>query len=129
MGKKLQCPYFIENPVSVISSEWRKPDFSFHPFEFGGYSGGEGDGYTKKTCLWTGGGFVFPMKRPINIDPVTGNRIHQAPPSAERANIRSKTPGGFAAAIFLSHAQKYSGLRGESKKRKIAKGEEDEIED
>lgn len=68
MGRKLGCPYFIENPVSVISSEWRIPDFWFHPYEYGGYEGGEDDGYTKKTCLWTGGGFELPEKRPIRID-------------------------------------------------------------
>ena len=33
----LDCPYFIENPVSVLSTLWRKPDYSFHPYEYGGY--------------------------------------------------------------------------------------------
>lgn len=28
-GQKLKCPYFIENPVSVISTEWRHPNFIF----------------------------------------------------------------------------------------------------
>lgn len=105
MGKKLKCPYFIENPVSVISSEWRTPDFSFHPYQYGGYDGGGDDGYTKKTCLWTGGGFRLPKLKPIDLDPKTADRIHKMPPSAERQNERSKTPLGYAQAIFETHKQ------------------------
>ena len=33
----------IENPVSTLGSYWRKPDFTFHPFEFGGWPGGAND--------------------------------------------------------------------------------------
>ena len=33
----LGCPYFIENPVSVLSTLWRKPDYRFHPYDYGGY--------------------------------------------------------------------------------------------
>ncbi len=44
----LGCPYFIENPVSTISTYWRKPDYTFNPCDYG-------DPYTKKTCLWAGG--------------------------------------------------------------------------
>lgn len=32
------------------------------------------------------------------------DRIHKAPPSAERANFRSATPRGFAHAVFLANA-------------------------
>lgn len=103
MGKKLNCPYFIENPVSVISTEWRKSDYSFHPFEFGGYRGGENDGYTKKTCLWTGGGFRLPEKKVIPLDPKTAQRIWKMAPSPERQNLRSKTPEGFSRAIFEAY--------------------------
>ena len=105
MGKKFDCPYFIENPVSVISSEWRKPDFWFHPYEFGAYSGGSDDGYTKKTCLWTGGGFELPEKKAILLDKKTADRIWKMPPSAERQNLRSKTPQGFARAVFETHGR------------------------
>src|ERR1700753_2679415 len=38
------APYYMENPVSVISSHWRKPDYTFNPCDYG-------DPYTKKTCL------------------------------------------------------------------------------
>ena len=55
-----RAPYLIENPVSTISTYWRKPDFTFDPCDYAGYPGGENDLYTKKTCLWTGGGFIMP---------------------------------------------------------------------
>jgi hypothetical protein len=32
------------------------------------------------------------------------DRIHKCPPSAERANIRSATPEGFAKAVFLANS-------------------------
>jgi len=48
------APYGIENPVSSISSYWRKPDLRFNPHEFTGWHAK--DNYTKKTCLWIGGG-------------------------------------------------------------------------
>lgn len=31
------APYLIENPVSVVSSHWRKPDHTFDPWESAGY--------------------------------------------------------------------------------------------
>jgi hypothetical protein len=93
-----KAPYMIENPVSTLSTYRGKPDFNFHPFEFGGYPGGHDDGYTKKTCLWTGGGFLHPERRPI---PVTKpNYIKHMPPSTHRSDLRSVTPKGFARAIF-----------------------------
>lgn len=93
-----EAPYLIENPVSTISSYWRKPDYAFHPHQFTGFC--RDDNYTKKTCLWTGGGFVMPAQC---IDSDLGepdDRIHKAPPSEQRANIRSATPMGFARAVF-----------------------------
>ena len=54
IGELSGAPWFAENPVSQISSLWRKPDYSFNPHDFTGYCAA--DNYTKKTCLWTGGG-------------------------------------------------------------------------
>lgn len=93
-----EVPYFIENPVSTISTYWRKFDYTFSPDQYTGYC--TDDNYTKKTCLWTGGGFVMP---PVNKDESLGtpdDRIHRCPPSADRANIRSAMPEGFAKAVF-----------------------------
>lgn len=95
------APYLIENPVSTIASYWRKPDYSFHPHWFTGYA--PEDNYTKKTCLWVGGGFVMP---PEFSDPDLGppdNRIHFASPGEDRADFRSATPRGFAIAAHRAN--------------------------
>lgn len=97
------APYMIENPVSTLSTYWRKPDYYFDPFEYGGYENGEGDGYTKKTCLWTGNGFVMPEKRPIELAD-DWDRIQNPPPGVDRANFRSMTPPGFAQAVFEANS-------------------------
>lgn len=91
--------WFIENPVGRIPQRWRPADHIFDPYEYGGYPGGEDDGYTKRTCLWVGGGFVMPERRPIPLDPETHNRIHWAS-GPNRSDIRSVTPAGFARAVF-----------------------------
>ncbi len=91
------APYFIENPVSTISSYWRKPDKTFDPCDYG-------DPYTKKTCLWTGGGFVMPEKE--RVEPTLGSKMHMLPPSADRANLRSETPMGFAYAVFEANRRR-----------------------
>jgi len=92
------APYLIENPVSTLSTYWRKPDYKFDPCDFGGYLDPPGDRYTKKTCLWTGGGFVMPAV--CRVEPTEGSKMHLMPPSADRANLRSETPRGFAEAVF-----------------------------
>lgn len=99
IAEDVGAPYCIENPIGILSSHWRKPDHTFHPYEFGGYEGGEDDGYTKRTCLWVGNGFVMPEPRPIDLAD-DHDRIHKAPPSEERGDIRSITPAGFARAVF-----------------------------
>lgn len=97
-----ECPYLIENPVSAISSYWRKPDHSFHPWEFAGYlDEPEAENTTKLTCLWTGGGFVMPEKKPAPAP--HRNDVWRMPPGEDRADIRSKTPRGFARAVFATN--------------------------
>ena len=89
------CPWMLENPVSRLSTLWRKPDDTFQPWQYG-------DMYTKKTCIWHGGGFRFPEptvhEEPEEVEPV----IWRMPPSDERASKRSITPKGFAEAVFRS---------------------------
>lgn len=94
------APYMLENPVGVLSSipHLGKPDFYFHPWEYTGFA--LGDNYTKKTCIWSGNGFVMPAPRIIEGLPPPDDRIHKAAPTDDRAAIRSKTPAGFARAVF-----------------------------
>lgn len=94
-------PYMIENPVSTVSTYYRKPDYTFHPYEYGGYLYPPGDAYTKKTCLWTGNGFVMPPKQSVHgyMD-IDNDYIHHMPESKDRADLRSATPLGFAYAVF-----------------------------
>ena len=91
------APYMIENPVSTLSTYWREPDYMFDPCDYGGYLDPPVDAYTKKTCLWTGGGFIMP--EPKRVDPTEGSKFHLTPPGPDRGNIRSVTPMGFAQAV------------------------------
>ena len=92
------APYFIENPVSTISTYWRKPDYSFSPDEYTKYC--KDDNYTKKTNVWSGNGFKMPKKRKDKSLGEPDDRIHQCPPGPDRKNIRSATPVGFSRAVF-----------------------------
>jgi hypothetical protein len=103
VGELSGAPYFVENPVSVLSSIFGKPQHKFNPFDYTAYE--PADNYTKKTCLWTGGGFVMPAP---NRDTSLGepdDRIHKAPPGPERMNFRSATPMGFARAVFEANGR------------------------
>lgn len=98
-----EAPWMLENPVGQLSTYWRKPDHYFDPCDYGGYLGGEDDTYTKKTCLWTGNGFVMPEKEPV--EPVDGSRMHSFHPEMEnRSDLRSVTPEGFARAVFEANS-------------------------
>jgi hypothetical protein len=96
------APYLIENPVSTVATYWRPPDHTFDPCDYGGYLTPPGDFYTKKTCLWTGNGFVMPKQK--RVHPKEGSRMHRLAPNPERANARSATPKGFARAVFENNA-------------------------
>lgn len=98
------APYMIENPVSNISSHWRKADHTFSPEYFTGWA--REDNYTKKTCLWVGGGFVMPPAFRADDLPPPDDRIHKCPPGPDRHNIRSATPAGFARAVFESNGKR-----------------------
>lgn len=42
------CPWYLENPVSIISTRIRPPDFTLQPYECG-------EDASKRTCYWTSG--------------------------------------------------------------------------
>jgi hypothetical protein len=98
--RQSKAPFCIENPISTLSSYWRKPDYIFSPNDFAGYLGDKSldEAYTKRTCLWTGGGFKFPPYK--RVQPVLGSKMHHLPETSDRAEIRSITPNGFARAVY-----------------------------
>lgn len=79
----------IENPVSIISSQIRKPDQIIQPWMFG-------HGETKATCLWLKG---IHRLSPTHIVAGRENRIHKMPPSENRWKQRSRTYQGIADAM------------------------------
>lgn len=106
------APYFLENPKTVISTLWRKPDYTFNPYEFGGYLPEDHqhslfpeiyparDAYPKETWLWTGNGFIMPDK--LLVEPVKDYPGWKSlgGPSEMTKEIRSVTPEGFSKAVF-----------------------------
>lgn len=85
----------IENPVSIMSSLYRKPDQIIQPWMFG-------HGETKATCLWLKG---LPPLKPTNIVEGREQRIHRMPPSPDRWKERSRTFDGIAQAMSLQWAK------------------------
>ena len=98
----------IENPVSCISTEIRKPDCIVHPYHFG-------DRYQKNTCFWLKN---LPPLKPTNIvdkgefyewiDSKGRNRKYpkwgwdaflSSSTPEERRTLRSKTFKGMSLAI------------------------------
>lgn len=92
----------IENPIGVMSTEYRKPNQVIHPYMFG-------DPERKSTCLWLKG---LPKLKPSNIvEPNiikykngkgTDSAWHietMSLPPKERAKLRSKTFPGIAKAM------------------------------
>ena len=113
VGEALGVPYMIENPVSVLATYWRKSDYGFDPFQYGGYLPEDEhahpswpeyiaprDAYPKHTRLWTGGGFIMPEPKPVHC-PKGYSAQHKklGGKSMKTKNIRSATPRGFARAV------------------------------
>ncbi|EIZ5832161.1 DNA cytosine methyltransferase [Salmonella enterica] len=115
IGLAFNCPWFAENPVSRLATLWRKPDFSFQPYEYGGYLPVDDihpdypdyikprDAYPKKTCIWCGNGFTKPTPDPVYCEP--GYSLQHSKlggKSLKTKNIRSCSPRGFALAVYTS---------------------------
>jgi hypothetical protein len=88
----MDAPIFkiaIENPVSIISSQIRKPDQIIQPWQFG-------HGETKATCLWLKN---LPKLKPTNIVKGREQRVWKIPPGENRWKERSRTFTGIAEAM------------------------------
>jgi len=79
----------IENPVGIMSTQFRKPDQIVQPWQ-------HGHGETKATCLWLKG---LPLLTPSNIVSGREGRIWKMPPSPTRWKDRSRTYQGIADAM------------------------------
>ena len=86
-----QGPYHIaiENPIGVLSTQWRKPDQIIQPWQFG-------HGETKATCLWLKN---LPPLSPTQIVDGRSARVHCESPGPERWKNRSRTFHGIADAM------------------------------
>lgn len=90
----------IENPMGIMSSLYRTPDFIYNPYDF------EGETETKKTCLWLKG---LPPLRPTQKLPKEKRtqgiwKAHfdgkcYAWNDPETAKLRSRTPLGVGNAM------------------------------
>jgi len=79
----------IENPIGIMSTQWRKPDQIIQPWQYG-------HGETKATCLWLKN---LPLLRPTNIVDGREPRIHYMSPGPNRLKLRSTTYKGIANAM------------------------------
>lgn len=79
----------LENPISIISSQIRKPDQIIQPWQFS-------HGETKATCLWLKN---LPLLKSTNIVEGREARVHKASPGENRWKERSRTLQGIADAM------------------------------
>lgn len=92
----------IENPVGIMSTQWRKPDQIIQPYQYG-------DAYEKRTCLWLKGlPRLLPTKIveiPDRIQFKSGKTMAKWYVEAgnlskeQRSLVRSKTFPGIAKAM------------------------------
>ena len=101
---KADCPRIaIENPMGIMSSLYRKPDFTYNPYDF------DGETECKKTGIWLIGD-IQPLK-PTRKEPLPKEQRTQGIWKAhfgdkklawndpKTAKLRSKTPVGVAKAM------------------------------
>jgi len=79
----------LENPVSVISTQIRKPDQIVQPWQFG-------HGETKAICLWLKG---LPPLAETCVVAGRENRVHRESPGPDRWKRRSRFHHGIAEAM------------------------------
>lgn len=79
----------VENPVSVISTQIRRPDQIVQPWQFGHPE-------VKATCLWL---HNLPLLQPTHLVDGRTARVHRESPGPERWKNRSRTYQGLADAM------------------------------
>lgn len=97
----LTCKWAIENPVGIMSTNYRKPDQIIQPWQFGHQE-------SKKTCLWISGLPKLIHTEIVEPEFVTHKNGKRDPlwhynsmrlNKEDRAKIRSKTFYGIAQAM------------------------------
>jgi len=102
---KLNCAWCIENPIGIMSTQYRKPNQIIQPYNFGHDA-------SKRTCLWLNKlpllkntKYVEPRKVEYK-DKIRNRWANQTdsgqnalPPSKDRWKLRSKTYEGIAEAM------------------------------
>ena len=107
-------PWYLENPVSIISTQIRKPTQTIQPYDFG-------EDASKRTCLWLNRlpalrGTCRVSGRMIEWPRGSGKLVerwsnqtdsgqNKLPPSFDRWKVRSKTYAGIADAMASQWAQ------------------------
>lgn len=88
----------LENPVSIISTQIRKPDQIIQPWQFG-------HGETKATCLW-----LKNLPKLVPTDVVSGRvpKVHFASPGPDRWKERSRTLPGIAKAMAEQFSKSFT---------------------
>lgn len=126
-AKWVGARYILENPVGALQRLWRKWDYTFDPYMYGGYLPEDDehprwpkyiaprDAYPKKTCLWTSPDVVMPQRWPVEPEVfekqypsgkvIRGGRqtMLLGGKSRKTKSIRDETPRGFALAFFLAN--------------------------
>lgn len=88
----LRAPIYkiaLENPISIISSQIKKPDQIIQPWQYG-------HGEVKQTCLWLKN---LPKLTPTKIVEGREARVHKVGSQKNRWKIRSRTLQGIANAM------------------------------
>ena len=96
LGEKIGR-YAIENPIGIMSTEWRKPDQIIQPWQFGHME-------QKATCLWLKSLKLLQETKNVRAEMMLlsdkeRQRLHYLPPSKDRWKIRSTTYQGIANAM------------------------------
>lgn len=119
MTLAVRKPWYLENPVSIISTHVRKPDQIVQPYEFG-------EDASKKTCLWLN--FLPPLildpgkrfpGRMVEWPKGSGKQVerwgnqtdsgqNRLAPSDDRWKKRSKTYAGIAVAMAEQWAKHFN---------------------
>ena len=110
------CPAIVENPVSVLATEWFKPIY-VQPYQFSYLLDPDDvhplfpdviparDNYSKKTGLWCIGGAAAPIGDTTAVRPAGDSPLHTklGGKSARTKYIRSLTPRGLALGVYHSN--------------------------